>query len=164
MSRNMGVILLALISACSSTVLASAQATSSQPDIANSTPAAPSAYVYVSTSAGQIAAYSAARNGALTAVPGSPFAATVNVMAINGKWLFGGDYGNIESFSVASNGALALADTVATQGDVDNLFLDHTERDSTSTASTAPITTTFPTTSTSPPDNSRFSTRPGEAR
>jgi hypothetical protein len=70
MSRNMGVILLALISACSSTVLASAQATSSQPDIANSTPAAPSAYVYVSTSAGQIAAYSAARNGALTAVPG----------------------------------------------------------------------------------------------
>jgi hypothetical protein len=47
-------------------------------------------------------------------------------MAINGKWLFGGDYGNIESFSVASNGALALADTVATQGDVDNLFLDHT--------------------------------------
>jgi len=92
------------------------------------------AYVYVAnaptSSTGQIHGYSAASNGALTAIPGSPFKDNVNYLAVNGAWLFGvaNMDNDINSYSIASNGALALRDTytVASSGGVIYIYLDHT--------------------------------------
>jgi len=135
MSRAISVCSLAAI--CASTVLASAQVTSS-PTETNSTPAtsAPVAYVYVSSAAnltrGQIHGYAVAPNGALTALPGSPVSTNgVNYMALNGTWLFGvaNQDTDIDSFSIGSNGALLRKDTynVTPPGPgVISVYLDHT--------------------------------------
>jgi hypothetical protein len=77
----------------------------------------PVAYVYVSSGTGptepyQINAYGAGGSGKLTPVPGSPFPAEIQYMALNGKWLFGTNGVAIDSFSIASNGALALVSSV----------------------------------------------------
>ena len=130
------ILLLALLGACASTVLASAQATTSQTD-PNSTDQAstsPVAYVYVSSSNGstdQIKGYAAASNGSLTAIPGSPFPYNVNYMAVTGSWLFGvaNMYEDLYSFSIGANGGLTLKDklTVVTNGDgLISDYLDHT--------------------------------------
>jgi hypothetical protein len=121
---------------CASTVLASAQVTSSPTEI-SSTPASsgPAAYVYVSMLTGnlqyEVVGFKAAANGALTLIPGSPFADNVTSLALNGKWLFGVDPTgqNIDSFSIGSNGALTYKDkytTSLTGGSLYDLFLDHT--------------------------------------
>ena len=135
MPRSISVCSLALI--CASTVLASAQVTSS-PTESNSTltTSSPVAYVYVSSAAnlssGQIHGYSAASNGALTPIPGSPFSTNgLNSMAVNGGWLFGvaNQDTDIESYSIASNGALKRKDTynVTPPGPgVIGVYLDHT--------------------------------------
>jgi hypothetical protein len=137
MRRSTSVCSLAFAVICASTVLASAQVTSS-PTESSSTPSnsAPVAYVYVSSTpnitSGHIYGYSAASNGALTPIRGLPLATNgVNYMAVNGRWLFG--VGNqdtdIESFSIAANGALALKDTynVTPPGPgVISVYLDHT--------------------------------------
>jgi hypothetical protein len=50
-------------------------------------------------------------------------------MALNGKWLFGTDGTNIYSYSIASTGAIALADRYnagTSGGGPGNVFLDHT--------------------------------------
>jgi len=136
MSRRIPVCSLAFVAICASTVLASAQVTSSSTE-SNSIqpPASPVAYVYVSSAAtsstGQINAYSAASNGALTPIAGSPFPYDVNYMAVNGAWLFGvaNVDTDINSFSIASNGALTFKDTykVTNPGAaVISVYLDHT--------------------------------------
>ena len=128
-------LLLALLGACASTVLASAQATTSQTDPStDSSVNSPVAYLYVASSNGstdQIKGYSAASNGSLTAIPGSPFPYNVNYMAVNGAWLFG--IANVDedlySFSIGANGALTLKDklTVVTNGNgLISDYLDHT--------------------------------------
>ena len=128
-------LLLALLGACASTVLASAQATTSQTDPStDSSVSSPVAYLYVASSNGstdQIKGYSAASNGSLTAIPGSPFPYNVNYMAVNGAWLFG--IANVDedlySFSIGANGALTLKDklTVVTNGNgLISDYLDHT--------------------------------------
>src|ERR1035438_5813431 len=94
MSRQIRVCLLALITACASTVLASAQALPSQTETSSASSSSPVAYVYVasrpvSNGSDQIKAYSAASNGTLAAIPGSPFPYTYDYLAVNGKWLFG---------------------------------------------------------------------------
>jgi len=99
-------------------------------------PAAPAAFVYVSSnpsgSTYQINAYSAASNGQLTPVPGSPFPANVQQMAVNGKYLFGTDGTYIYSFAIAANGALRQVASINVQennggcGSASALFLDHT--------------------------------------
>jgi len=136
MARSISVCLVAIAAICASTVLASAQVTSSPTENGTSNPASsPVAYLYVSNSASstsnQINGYAAASNGALTAIVGSPFKQNVNYMAVNGAWLFG--VANLDediySFKLGSNGALALKDkyTVVTNGDgVISVYLDHT--------------------------------------
>ena len=136
MSRRMSVWFAAWIAICASTVLASAQVTSSPTEImSQQATSAPVAYIYVSSLIGnvkyQVVGYQAAANGALTAIPGSPFADNVTSLALNGKWLFGvdstGQY--IDSFSIGANGALAYKDKYTTNlngGWLTNLFLDHT--------------------------------------
>jgi hypothetical protein len=137
MSRSISVCSLAFALICASTVLASAQVTSSSTD-SNLTPAttAPVAYVYVSSATsntvGQIRGYAAAPNGALTAIPGSPFQTDgVFYMAVTGKWLFGAanQFTDINSYSIAANGALTLKDryNVTPPGPgVISVYLDHT--------------------------------------
>ena len=78
--------------------------------------------------------YAAASNGALTAIPGSPFPYNVYGLALNGKWLFGTPSGAnggqvIDSFSIASNGVITPKDTVTVSdsgGGLSSLYLDHT--------------------------------------
>ena len=134
MSRSLFVVPLALIATLASTVLASAQVTSSQTDANNQFEAAtaPVAYVYVSSypnSKNQINAYAAASNGTLTTVSGSPFSTNLNYMALNGSWLFATNGINIDSFSIASNGSLKHVDSYiagTNYGGPGDLFLDHT--------------------------------------
>jgi hypothetical protein len=137
MFRSISVCSLAFAAICASTVLASAQVTSSPTDTtgASQSSTAPVAYIYVSNyttnSTSQINAYSAATDGSLTPIVGSPFQYNVSYMALNGKWLFG--IANldteIDSFSIGSNGALTQKDAyvVSTNGDgVISDYLDHT--------------------------------------
>ncbi|MFL6306768.1 MAG: hypothetical protein ACJ72H_24815 [Candidatus Sulfotelmatobacter sp.] len=73
---------------------------------------APVAFVYVSsTPSGKpnvVNAYTAAANGQLTKVPGSPFQDKVASMVVNGKYLLGASTSGIyvEAFQMLSNGAL----------------------------------------------------------
>lgn len=129
---------LAILLACASSVLASAQAASS-PTAAPAT-SSPVAYVYVSSymsSAGtnHVNAYAAASNGTLTPLSGSPYPDNVGELALNGGWLFGvkatgASAGQtIDSYSIASNGKLTLKNqTVVSDsgGGVTSLLLDHT--------------------------------------
>ena len=99
---------------------------------------APAAFVYVSAKGG-IYAFSAAANGKLTPVAGSPFKGQLTGMAVNGKYLFGAGAGfvNIFSYSIAANGALKQVSSINAQKfTTDNcgalfppLFLDHTGSD-----------------------------------
>jgi hypothetical protein len=68
---------------------------------------APVAHVYV-TGANHVYAFSAAADGKLTPVPGSPFSDSVSWIAANSHYLFGteADGTTIASFSMASDGAL----------------------------------------------------------
>src|SRR6266567_1589212 len=137
MSRSIHIFLFALIGACASTVLASAQAASSPTDVSSSAqaPSSPVAFVYVSSpatnSTDQIHGYSVAPNGALTPIAGSPFPFNVNYMAVTGSWLFGiaNLDEDLDSFSIGSNGSLTLKDslTVVTNGNgLISDYLDHT--------------------------------------
>ena len=93
--------------------------------------------IYVSSGTGaaaNIVAFTTDSNGQLTPVPGSTFSApNVGPLATNGKFLFGTDGINIDSFSIASNGAISqVASLNATQFNGDGqcgggpmaLFLD----------------------------------------
>ena len=137
MARLFSVCSLALAATCASTVLASAQVSSSPADshISPGT-TAPVAYVYVSSAAnltsGHIYEFSAATNGALTAIPGSPVPTNgVNYMALTGTWLFGvaNQDTDIDSFFIGFNGALRRRDIyhVTPPGPgVISVYLDHT--------------------------------------
>ena len=116
------------------TQVATAQVTAA-PSAANS----PVAYVYVSnnpnnSSTNEIQAYTAAPNGKLTPVFGSPFRDDVTSMAVNGKYLFASTRSGIyvAQFLIQSDGALhwtRSTDIVKfNQGDCGAsgpLFLDH---------------------------------------
>ena len=135
MSRRFGISFAAWIAICASTVLASAQVTSSPTEVSSQeASSAPVAYVYVSISVSnvkdEVVGYQAAANGALTLIPGTPFPYNVSSLALNGAWLFGVETSqNIDSFSIAPNGALTFKDqytTTLTGGSLYDLFLDHT--------------------------------------
>jgi hypothetical protein len=128
-----------VVATLASSVLAFAQVPSSTTDASSKTSASgsPIAFVYVSSSPSgstyEINAYTAATNGKLTLVPGSPFASTVTYLAANGKYLFGTNGVNINTFSIASNGAIGLLASIDAQqfnpdtcGGPADLFLDHT--------------------------------------
>jgi hypothetical protein len=123
---------LALTAICASTVLASAQVSSSPTETQHSS-TTPAAYVYVSSSPSsgkyQINGYSAASNGKLTAISGSPFSASgPYYMAVNGKWMFGAYLSNIYSLSISSTGSLKQVSEVSTNSQYafQVASLDHT--------------------------------------
>jgi WD40 repeat protein len=81
------------------------------------------AYVYVSSnpsgSENEINAYSAAPGGKLTPVAGSPFSAAAGYgasLAVTAKDLFSANGVDINSYSIASNGALSKVGTIDAQG------------------------------------------------
>ncbi len=80
------------------------------------TTSAPVAHIYVG-SGSKVVAFSAAANGKLTPVPGSPFNYNLSLQGANGHYLFGFEPSSviIESFSMAANGALKKAATTNTQ-------------------------------------------------
>ena len=118
------------------------QNTSTMKSVSGSTVAGPVAYVYVSGnnnkggSPNQVEGFAAAWNGALTPLPGSPFAADLTGMVLNGKYLFGfnNDGPNeIDSYSIGWNGALKLVAKEDTFSDSPygcmwpgSMILDHT--------------------------------------
>jgi hypothetical protein len=136
MSHRILVWFATLSAICASSVLASAQVTSSPTEIVPpQSTSGPVAYIYVSSLVSntkyQVVGYEAATNGTLTPIPGSPFADNINWLALNGAWLFGVDPTgtHIDSFSIGSNGALTYKDKYTTNlngGTLYDLFLDHT--------------------------------------
>ena len=97
------------------------------------------AYIYVSSMIGnsstaEIIGFSAAANGELTPIPGSPFAGDVGNLAGNGNYLFGSTLSttDIESYAIEPNGALRFAGStnVVTPnggcGNAESITLDHT--------------------------------------
>lgn len=131
MSRSICIFLLALVQACASSVLASAQAAPSPTDLSENalsqTPLSdlqnispPVAFVYVSGLQGtssEINAYAVAADGGLTQVVGSPFASSshLDAIAANRRWLFSTDTVDIYSFAIAENGALRRVSSIDAQ-------------------------------------------------
>lgn len=121
---------------CAAVSLAQVSSTPIEASVHAPTGPSPIAFVYVSNSLGannyEINAFAVAANGKLTPVTGSPFAAHVQNMAVNGKYLFGTDGVYIYSFSIASDGALQETASINAQqlnggcGGPLALFLDHT--------------------------------------
>lgn len=106
MTRSMG------LAICLATVLLRGGAFAQSPDvqtdaIAAATTPAPVAHVYIA-SGSHIIALSAAPNGKLTTVPGSPFNYNLGLQGTNGHFLFGFEPNVpiIDSLSMAANGAL----------------------------------------------------------
>jgi hypothetical protein len=132
MSRSMGTLTLALVSACASTVLASAQGPPSPTDNSLQAGSSPVAFLYVvsgpPSGKNQMYGYATAANGSLSAIPGTPFSTPISDVALNSKWLFGTDGINLDSFSIAANGSLEQVDTLEVEpdGGLGSLFLDHT--------------------------------------
>ncbi len=94
-----------------------AQVSDAQTDESTSeTASKPVAHVYVGTGT-QILAFSAAANGKLTPVPGSPFKYNISLMGANGHYLFGFEPSSviIDSLSMAANGALKKTATTNTE-------------------------------------------------
>jgi hypothetical protein len=79
----------------------------------------PVAYVYLASGTNstgyQINAFSAASNGKLTAVPGSPVTEKGFYLATSKNWLFSTDTVDIYSFSIAADGALKKVSSVNAQ-------------------------------------------------
>ena len=99
--------------------------------------ASPIAFVYVSSSPSndeyEINAFTAAADGKLTPVSGSPFFAKVQSMAVNHQYLFGTNGVDITSFSIAGDGSLEKVANINAQkfngykcGGPTALFLDST--------------------------------------
>src|ERR1700753_456388 len=83
------------------------------PEQTTNAASAPAAFTYVSAKGG-VYAFSAAANGKLTPVTGSPSKGPLTGMAVNGKYLFGAgsDLVNIFSYSIGSNGALKQVSSI----------------------------------------------------
>jgi hypothetical protein len=80
------------------------------------TTGSPVAYVYVASTplnsnTNQVVGYSAAANGSLTPIAGSPFPENVYSMAVNGKYMMAASVStpDINVYNIGSNGALSFA-------------------------------------------------------
>jgi hypothetical protein len=118
---------------CTSTVLAPARLES------QTASSGPSAWVYVSSLIGttnktDVYGFVAASNGKLSGISGSPFAADLSKMAVNGLYLFGGAEGGtmIDTYRIQSSGSLTYAASTNASAPnkcsngPSNVFLDHT--------------------------------------
>jgi hypothetical protein len=124
-----------LLAICAGGFSAAAQTpAATNQDTASNQGAGTVAYIYLTSTIGsknQVVGYKAAGNGALSALPGSPFADNINSLAANGAWLFGADSTGqkIDSYAIGANGSLTYKDqytATLTGGSLYDLFLDHT--------------------------------------
>jgi hypothetical protein len=126
MTRHIRLVVCVIATLCAG--LAAAQVPSPQASVA---------FVYVSSSptsnAYEINGFAAASDGKLVPIPGSPFSADVQNMAVNGKYLFGTNGIEIYSFSIAPDGGLEKVASINARrfngyncGGPYALFLDHT--------------------------------------
>lgn len=118
MSRYFNLFSIALVTICAGTGVASTQAALS-PNEDTGKASSQVAFVYVASSPSQstneVDGFSVAENGALTPVPGSPFADSVGFLAARGRYVYGTNGIDINSYSVSSDGALAQAFSVNAQ-------------------------------------------------
>jgi hypothetical protein len=121
--------------------MSAAQQTSIPARVGTQSTASPSAYLYVTSNpiggTYEINGYSVASDGTLTTIAGSPFGVSQIVlyaMANTAHFLFESDGTYIDSYSIASNGALKQVSSVDAAKDFglpggvagSNLVLDHT--------------------------------------
>jgi hypothetical protein len=136
MKRSRNVICL-FAAICTSVAIAPLTFAETSPNVQATVATGPVAFVYVSsTPSGAnnvVNAFTAAANGKLTAVSGSPFKDNVASMAVNGQYLFGSNKAGIyvAAFAIQPNGTLKW--TVSTDADRNSgcpnpapLILDHT--------------------------------------
>jgi 6-phosphogluconolactonase (cycloisomerase 2 family) len=111
-------------------------------DAQAATSSSPVAYVYVASTpanskTNQIVAYTAAANGSLSPVTGSPFPDNVSSMAVNGKYLMASNAAktDIDTFKIESDGAITYAASIDYSeyndppydcGGAGQIFFDHT--------------------------------------
>jgi hypothetical protein len=137
MTRYIKLVVCLIATLCAEVAFAQVASTPIAAGVQAPTGGAHVAFVYVSSSPSsnnyEINAFAAASNGKLRPVPGSPFPADVQNMAVNGKYLFGTNGIYIYSFSIASDGALKPIASINAQqfngyncGGPVALFLDHT--------------------------------------
>jgi hypothetical protein len=115
MSRSirLAVCLVALV--CTGGIWAQSQDAQTDESLNENAASAAVAHVYVASSS-HVYAFSAAADGKLTPVPGSPFKESLSWMGANGHYLFGfeGSSTTIASFSMAPDGALRKVATTNT--------------------------------------------------
>ncbi len=133
-----------MLSGCGRTTIINDPGSPGNPQPGGSSSTAAFVYVVNQSNSGtpnQVVAFTADANGLLAAVPGSPFNQDVTSIAANGKYLMAtaNSEPNINTYTIASNGALTLAtqfnygqDTGyqsnidTTCGDMGGLLFDHT--------------------------------------
>jgi hypothetical protein len=107
MSRSIRLAVCLFTLVCTGEILAQSPDIQTDESVSEASASTPVAHVYVG-SGSQILAFSAAANGKLTPVSGSPFNYNESLMGANGHFLFGFEPGTliIDSLSMAANGAL----------------------------------------------------------
>jgi hypothetical protein len=128
-----------LLSALSMSAAIVQPASAQAPDAQAAAGTAPVAFVFVSNTPGsganKVNAYTAAANGKLTPVAGSPFADNLTSMVVNGKYLLGSNKAGVDvaAFSIQPNGALhwtkstnVVQYNTSGCGGISPLILDHT--------------------------------------
>jgi len=135
------VVLSAVLS--TATVWAQVLSPDRNPNAQAATGSSPVAYIYVAntpqgSSTNQIVAYTAAADGRLTPMPGSPFPEDVYSMAVNGKYLMAAarQKADINAYHIAPDGSLSFAASTeygqynnpggAECGSAGQVFFDHT--------------------------------------
>lgn len=123
MTRHVNLVACLVVTLLTGAAFSQSTATEPNADISAAVVSSPVAYVYVlsspSSNKNVINAYSAASNGKLTPVAGSPFAAAAGYggsMAINGKYLFATNEVQIVSYSIAATGAIHKSASIDAQG------------------------------------------------
>ena len=135
MSRHLMLVIFMLAAVCAEAASSQETSTNVGGDVQAPDGGSPVAFVYVSSSPSannyEIDAFAAVSSGRLTPVAGSPFAADVQAMTVNGKYLFGTNGVDIRSFTVAPDGSLQQVASINAQqfngyncGGPIKLFLD----------------------------------------
>jgi hypothetical protein len=116
MSRSirLAVCLVALV--CTGGAWAQSQEAQTEESVSEASASTPVAHVYVNSGT-KILAFTAAANGKLTAITGSPFNYNISLSGANGHFLFGFEPSSlvIDSLSMAANGALKKVATTNPQ-------------------------------------------------
>src|SRR6266850_6315599 len=118
MTRYIKLLVFLIGALCSKVVFAQVTSTQNVAGVQAAPSSTAAAFVYVSSKPKinyKIKAFVADSEGKLTRVPGSPFAADVQSMALNGKYLFGTNGIDIRSFSIGPDGALQKVASINAQ-------------------------------------------------